>query len=51
MLLTPISHQLLKIYLLKNLLKNTINNNDSMSYLHQNFRQSSSTTQLRNTTA
>jgi len=45
------SHQLLKIYLFKNLLKNTINSNDSVSYLHQNFRQSFSTIQLRNTTA
>jgi hypothetical protein len=30
--------------------KNTINNNDSISYLRQNFRQSFSTMQLRNTT-
>jgi hypothetical protein len=30
--------------------KNTINNNDSISYLCQNFRQSFSTIQLRNTT-
>ena len=30
--------------------KNTINNNDSISYLRQNFRQSLSTIQLRNTT-
>ena len=50
MLITPISHQLLKIYLLKNLLKDTINSNDSISYLHQNFRWSFSTIQHRNTT-
>jgi len=30
--------------------KNTINNNDSISYLHLNFRQSFLTMQLRNTT-
>jgi hypothetical protein len=30
--------------------KNTINNNDSISYLHQNFRQPLMTIQLRNTT-
>jgi hypothetical protein len=30
--------------------KNTINNNDSMCYLHQNFRQYFSAIQLRNTT-
>ena len=30
--------------------KNTINNNDSISYLRQNFRRSLSTIQVRNTT-
>ena len=38
-------------WLIKNLSgKNTINNNDSISYLHLNFRQSFLTIQLRNTT-
>ena len=40
-----------EILLIKNFLgKNNVNNNDSRSYLHQNFRQTFSTTQLSNTT-
>jgi hypothetical protein len=49
--LMSIFHLQVKKFLLKFFSgKNTINNNDPISYLRQNFRQSSSTIKLNNTT-
>jgi hypothetical protein len=49
--LTPIFHLRLKIFLLKNFSgKNTIKNNDPVTYLRQNFSQFSSSIKLNNTT-